>query len=64
MSGCYEVTMLGSYRGVKCVRVRVCVCVTDAGFDVQEASLGQISQQSEGALPHLGHGVLRGGERL
>ena len=53
----------GRMHGV-CARVHACGLVTNAGFDVQEAGLCQISQQSEGALPHLGHRVLRGAERL
>lgn len=33
--------------------------LTDAGFDMKEASLGQVSQQCKGALPHLWHSVLQ-----
>ena len=30
----------------------------DAGVDVSEAGLGEVAQQGEGGLSHLGHGVL------
>ena len=33
--------------------------LTNAGLNMQEARLGEIPQQSEGALPHLGHRVLQ-----
>lgn len=33
--------------------------LTDAGFNMKEAGLGQVSQQSKRALPHLRHSVLQ-----
>lgn len=38
-------------------------CRTDTGLDVDEAGFGEVSQEGEGALPDLRHGVLgvRGG---
>lgn len=32
--------------------------LTDARFHVGEAGLGEVPQQSEGALPHLWHRIL------
>lgn len=32
--------------------------LTDAGFNMKEAGLGQVSQESKWALPHLRHSVL------
>ena len=33
-------------------------CLTNYRLDVLEAGLGEVPQQSEGALPNLRHGVL------